>query len=392
MSGSIKVRVKYKIEDSPNNSIRHGWVKMKDLKVKRSFLRFGKKKEAQNVHKNLSKLQGMSFLKSYFIIEHQEDYWLAVDKIQYSLKEYKRKHREIWNDSGLVSEYQDIIRGIIIGICELHRQGHTLGSLSINDILVVKDKPKFAFIRKTYGLRSEGYYDFKYLKDLFKKILGTGDELKHFYDSIEVNHMSSLSKLYFHPILMAPMERFFQPVKMDTLARYPDYKNKKRPRALLRNNWIEKVDMCYEPIKNYAYTTYRQNVWNLFKFVRNAIVHINEYAEKKEGDVVRDLSGMFPDSFNEIYDLFDHAEMALGSRECHLEPPTKDREKKRTRQQSPRRSPKRIRRDHQLNSRSKPSPPTQMPRPLPSSSHRRQSSLRKSPARQHDRYQTGKGR
>ncbi|KAL7241824.1 hypothetical protein ACSBR1_014415 [Camellia fascicularis] len=108
--GSINVVVEYKIENSTDNSIRHGWVKIQDMKVERSFLGFENENEAKKVHKNLSELQGVSFLKSYFIIEHGEHYWLAVDKIQYSLEKYKREHSRIWNGSRLVSQYQDIIR------------------------------------------------------------------------------------------------------------------------------------------------------------------------------------------------------------------------------------------------------------------------------------------
>ncbi|KAL7211172.1 hypothetical protein ACSBR2_014117 [Camellia fascicularis] len=109
-SGSINVHVEFKIEDSTDNSIRHGWVKIEDVKVERSFLRFKNENKAKDVHKKLSKLQGVSFLKSYFIVEHQRRWWLAVDKIQYSLKKYQEEHLRIWNVSRLVSQYQDIIR------------------------------------------------------------------------------------------------------------------------------------------------------------------------------------------------------------------------------------------------------------------------------------------
>ncbi|KAI8001202.1 hypothetical protein LOK49_LG09G02504 [Camellia lanceoleosa] len=382
--GSINVVVEYKIEDSTDNSIRHGWVKIQDMKVERSFLGFENENEAKRVHKNLSKLQGVSFLKSYFIIKHQEHYWLAVDKIQYSLEKYKKEHSRIWNGSRLVSQYQDIIRGIIIGMCELHGQRYTHGSLSIKDILIVNDKPKFAFIRNEFlegdnecPIHKENLgQDFEDLKILFKKVIGTypgNEELNHFYERAEVNNALSLSKLYFHPILMAPMERFFQPVRMDTLERYPDHEKASNARDHPTNDWIKEVKEYYENIKTYAEEKkrpYRLNVWDLFKFVRNAIVHINEYTKSKtEEDVEKELSTMFPDSFNEIYDLFDLKEIASGSRATHLESPTKDGQKRRTHQQSSGRPPKRTRLDHNLNpSKSEP----------PSSSRHCQSSQRRS--------------
>ncbi|KAL7211181.1 hypothetical protein ACSBR2_014126 [Camellia fascicularis] len=395
-SGSINVRVEYKIEeDLPEKSVRDGWVKIEDMKVERSFLRFEKEDEAKAVHKNLSKLQGVSFLKSYFIIEHQEHYWLAVDKIQYSLETYKKQNSKIWNGTRLISQYQDIIRGIIIGMCELHGQRYTHGSLSIEDILIVNDKPKFAYIRNEFRPPLEGDnecpihkenldQDFKDLKVLFKKVIGTyygHDELSHFYERAEVNNALNLSKLYFHPILMAPMERFFQPVRMDTLGRYPGHEKASKDKDR-ENDWIKKVERDYKKIITYADDIgrpYLPNVWDLFKFLRNAIVHINESLRSREStkrkteeDVEKELSTMFPDSFNEVYDLFDLKEIASGSRATHLESPTKDKQKKRTRQQSPGRSPKRTRLDHNLNlSRSETSPHAQMRRPPPSSSRHR---------------------
>ncbi|CAL5346478.1 unnamed protein product [Camellia sinensis] len=419
-SGSIEVSVAYKIEDSTDNSIRHGWVQIEDMKVERSFLGFKNKNEAKKVHKNLSKLQGVSFLKSYFIIEHQEHHWLAVDKIQYSLEEYKKT---IWNGSRLTSQYQDIIRGIIIGMCELHGQRYTHGSLSINDILIVNDKPKFAFIRNEF-LEGDNerrtheenlLQDFEALKTLFKTVIGLGPhrrrdrkELKHFYKSTEVNNAPSLSKLYFHPILMAPMERFFQPVRMDALERYPGHKKASNARVCYREVWMEKKNDwgCYDWIKDvevyeskkkgakvkeyyaeiirYAEkigSPYGLTVWDVFKFVRNAIVHISEHTREKTEEVVeKELSEMFPDYFKTAYDFFNLEEIASGSRATHLESPTNDKQQKRTQQQFPGRSPKRARLDHNVNpSRSEP----------PSSSRHSQSSQRRSPRQSSSsRYQT----
>ncbi|CAL5412633.1 unnamed protein product [Camellia sinensis] len=339
-----------------------------EVEFERSFLGFETEREAKVVHKNLSKLQGVSFLKSYFIIKHQNQdrYWLAVDKIQYSLEKYKTEHSRIWSGLRLDSQYQDIIRGIIIGMCELHGQRHTHGRLSIKDILIVNGKPKFAFIRNEFRPPLEGdnecethknnlYQDFNDLKILFEKVIGRHEnhvELKHFYESAKVNNASGLSKLYFHPILMAPMERFFQPVSMDTLERYPGHEKASNATGCFREvldektnethcyNWIEDVKgkKYYEKIISYEEENKRRrgltdeppdlSYWHAFKVVRHAIVHINEHTKtnkKTEKDVERELSEMFPEYFNKAYDLFKLEEIASGSRETHLELPTKDK-------------------------------------------------------------------
>ncbi|GMP71577.1 hypothetical protein CsSME_00029925 [Camellia sinensis var. sinensis] len=252
LSGCINVAVQYQIEPSPEDSIRHGWVRIEAMTVERSFLRFENADDARRVHENLSKLQGGSFLKSYFVIPHEGCHWLAVDKIQCSLETYKTERQIIWDRSLLPSQYQDIIRGIISGMCELHRQRYTHGALSMKDILIVNDKPKFAFIRNKFlqsdnERRTHERQDIEALKTLFRKVIDPGPdsdrrrdrtELEHFYESTEVNNAPSLSKLYFHPILMTPMERFFQPVTMDTLERYPGHE--KEYNASRVYNWIRK--------------------------------------------------------------------------------------------------------------------------------------------------------
>ncbi|CAL5410353.1 unnamed protein product [Camellia sinensis] len=362
-SGPIKVDGSYRIRRSPERSIRDGWVRIQDLTVERSFLRFKNKNDARRVHENLSRLQGGSFLKSYFIIQHRGRYWLAVDKIQYSLKKYKKEHRTIWDGSRLAPQYQDIIRGIIIGMRELHRQRYTHGRLSIKDILIVNDKPKFAFIRNEFlegdnERRTHEDQDFEALKTLFRTVMGHGPhrrkvhkELEHFYESTEVNTALGLSKLYFHPILMTSMERFFQPVTMDTLERYPRHEKAYNARGVYYN-WIEKEYRWYpydwtkgvevyeskkkgvevneskkkgSEVKEYYAEILRHaeekgmpyglTDWDVFKFVRNAIVHISKESKKTEEDVEKELSEMFPDYFGMAYDLFNPEEIASGSRQ-----------------------------------------------------------------------------
>ncbi|CAL5344537.1 unnamed protein product [Camellia sinensis] len=193
--------------------IEHGWIRLgvNPVDVDASFLYFEKADEATEVHRNLSRLKGESFLRSHFVIESQmnvEDntnvfartlvykpktcFWVAVEKIDNTLD-------------------NDIIRGM----CQIHQEGLTHGVLQSKHVVIIKERAKFAYI--TNGNADSPATDFTSLKNLFNIVLGqVGDipnglqhfpdienvkeELKHFHLSANVNDGTSMASVTEDPL------------------------------------------------------------------------------------------------------------------------------------------------------------------------------------------------
>lgn len=371
---AVRCLMRYASENEREADIRHGKIEIDGISVEKSFLRFHTMDEAKHVHENLSKLEGDSFLKSCLIISHQ-GYWLAVDRFDCSLKRYCDEHPERWNKSQVLLDpkdelsgtnqkevviryqlkptYQQIIRDIITGIYQLHGQKHWHGNLSITDILIVNDRAKFAFLRNDRcgdleNLNDRRKEDFKKLHKVFKEVLGvaTGGkqmpsfkmtrELKHFLKRAEnINIWQSLAKLFFHPLLMTPMQRFHLPVAMRTLATYDLPRNQWSENCPGGVKWIENVRGDYKEILSHRQNDtqdkkeYIDDAWGQFTFVRNTIVHFNDPQGKKvetatssrvtnrlkktAKEVEQELSVMLPSSFTNVYNLFNVKALASTS-------------------------------------------------------------------------------
>ncbi|CAL5346472.1 unnamed protein product [Camellia sinensis] len=389
--------MRYASENEREADIRHGKIETMPnmgeadtlqndgISVEKSFLRFGTMGEAKHVHENLSKLEGDSFLKSCLIISHQRYYWLAVDRFDCSLKRYCDEHPQRWNKSQVLLDpndevviryqlkptYQQIVRDIITGIYQLHSQKYWHGDLSIRDILIVNHRAKFAFLRGDRvdpknkkrdrgGSPDKRGEDFEKLRTVFMEVLRNGianggqnmpdAELNHFHNNAaqEINNWQSLAKLFFHPLLMTPMERFHLPVTMRTIVRYPNSGYQWRERHPRKwTGWITNVRGDYTVIlsdnRNNACrcarscsctpshsctpscsctclcskykVEYEDNDWDQFTFVRNTIVHINgpNRTQKTEKKVEQELSVMLPSSFTNVYDLFNVKALASTS-------------------------------------------------------------------------------
>lgn len=387
--------MRYASENEREADIRHGKIEIDGISVEKSFLRFLTVDEAKHVHENLSKLEGDSFLKSCLIISHQE-YWLAVDRFDCSLKRYCDEHPERWNTSEVLLDpkdelsdtnqkevviryqlkptYRQIVCDIITGIYQLHSQKYWHGDLSIRDILIVNDRAKFAFVRGARGgspdKRGE---DFATLRTVFRSVLGIAHsgqhnvprvELSHFHKAAnKINNWPSLAKLFFHPLLMTPMQRFHLPVTMRTIERYSESRDQwLECRSYPQTDWKEKVRGDYKDfLLSYGKNNtckckctststctcicsehqdkkeYKANAWGQFTFVRNTIVHINDSRDKNvenaassrlqssresnkpkktAKEVEQELSVMLPSSFTNVYSLFNGN--ALASTSVHM--------------------------------------------------------------------------
>ncbi|KAL7211202.1 hypothetical protein ACSBR2_014138 [Camellia fascicularis] len=355
--------------------VRHGEIVIDGISVEKSFLRFEKENVAKHVHENLSKLKGDSFLKSCLIISHEGYYWLAVDRFDCSLERYCYNNPERWEGSPelldpkqqdtryqLKPTYQQIVRDIITGICQLHSQKYWHGDLWITDILIVNDRAKFAFLRGARGgSPDKRREDFEKLRKVFKEVLGTAKkgqsrmprtELNHFHKNaaVKINNWPSLAKLFFHPLLMTPMQRFHLPVTMRTIVRYPqsEYQWLERRPGGGTTKWKQNVRGDYKEILSYIKNNacpctctctcicskykdeYEDNDWGQFTFVRNTIVHINDSREnatssrlqssrgsnrhkKTAKEVEQELSVMLPSSFTNVYNLFNVKALASTS-------------------------------------------------------------------------------
>lgn len=355
-------------ENGYEADIRHGEIVIDGISVQKSFLRFEKENVARHVHENLSKLKGDSFLKSCLIISHEGCYWLAVDRFDCSLKRYCDNNPERWEGSEvsldpnqkedtryqLKPTYQQIVRDIITGIYQLHSQNYWDVDLSITDILIVNHRAKFAFLRGALfrkleiGQERRELY-FEKLRTVFKGVLGIAKsgqrkvprtELNHFHKNAarKINHWQSLAKLFFHPLLMTPMQRFHLPVAMRTLYSYKGPTNQWLENCPEGAKWIKYLRGDYKEILSYRknntqdQTEYTDTARDQLKFVRNTIVHFNDPQEKKvenatssrgsnrpkktAEEVEQELSVMLPSSFTNVYNLFNVK--ALASTSVHL--------------------------------------------------------------------------
>ncbi|CAL5346469.1 unnamed protein product [Camellia sinensis] len=187
----------FKTTPSDLKSIEHGWIILptteneKKIEVEASFLYFANLQVAINVHENLLRLKGERFLRSHFIIERKEGIWVAVEKIEYSLEDYKNLHLFSLDnpEARLPPNYQLIIRDIIMGLCQIHQQELNHGNLSSKHIMIIKDRAKFGFI--TNCNYDSGDSDFTKLKEIFADVLGripNHVELMHFHESAKTNH------------------------------------------------------------------------------------------------------------------------------------------------------------------------------------------------------------
>ncbi|KAL6971883.1 hypothetical protein U1Q18_031567 [Sarracenia purpurea var. burkii] len=211
---------------------------------------------------------------------------------------------------------------------KLHDQNLTHGKLLMKEILIVNGRAKLGFITHE-GLEGPSSTcdkrhidtDYSDLEDLFKKILGTmtnNMELTHFYSYARANNRKNLEKLYYHPILMSPVERFNLISKTHLKHMYgkPMSHNIHHFNKLFRNTiyWTATVDNYHDPtykkVKDFPYRTpYNDTGKDQFDFAKNCIMHINERLSRKKQKtdvrVERDLSKMFPDLFTRIFDFFD---------------------------------------------------------------------------------------
>ncbi|KAI8000418.1 hypothetical protein LOK49_LG09G02487 [Camellia lanceoleosa] len=166
-------------------AIEHGWIILqtidnkKEFEVEASFLYFANLEDARNVHKNLLRLKGERFLGSHFIIARKEGIWVAVEKIEYTLEDYKNLHRLSLDnpEARLPQNYQLIIRDIIMGMCRIHKQNLIHGNFSSKDIMIIKDRAKFGFI--TNRNYDSGDSDFTRLKEIFYDVLGGKPNPEH---------------------------------------------------------------------------------------------------------------------------------------------------------------------------------------------------------------------
>ncbi|CAL5412624.1 unnamed protein product [Camellia sinensis] len=298
----------YRFKTTPSDlkSIEHGWIILqtidneKEFEVEASFLYCANLDDARNVHKNLLRLKGERFLRSHFIIERKEGIWVAVEKIEYSLEDYKNLHRFSLVDpeARLPPNYQLIIRDIIMGLCQIHQQELIHGNFSSKHIMIIKDRAKFGFI--TSRNYDSGDSDLTKLKEIFADVLGripNHVELMHFHESAKTNHWRNLQKLYFHPLLMSSGERFLLPIRADTRLRYREagikqqisnFKNlfhtEPRWRIVVSNRqdcYLKVLQGRAEEMERAEEIRYHEDAWALFKFVRNAIVHINKNIHKE---------------------------------------------------------------------------------------------------------------
>ncbi|XP_028095440.1 uncharacterized protein LOC114294643 isoform X2 [Camellia sinensis] len=389
---------RYAFENGHEAHIRHGKIEIDGISVEKSFLCFETKSKAEDVRDNLSNLKGDSFLKPCMIVLHEERHWLAVDRFDYSLERYCYHNQERWDNSRVLLDrkdaklgdpnpkeevtryqlkptYRQIVCDIITGIYQLHSQKYWHGDLSITDILIVNDRAKFAFLRGARGgspdKRGE---DFEKLRKVFKEVLGVvkdrqsrmpRTELNHFHKNAapKINNWPSLAKLFFHPLLMTPMQRFHLPVMMRTIERYSEsqYQWLERRPGGGPTGWKEKVRGDYKEILSYRKNNtckckckstststststctctcicsehqdkkeYKDDDWDQFTFVRNTIVHINDSRNKNVDnatssggsnkpkktarDVEQELSVMLTSSFTNVYNLFNGKALASTS-------------------------------------------------------------------------------
>lgn len=338
------------------NDIEHGSITIGDnpFEVPASFLYFETEKKATEVHRNLIRLKGESFLRSHFVIRSEvkiEDktnafalkpvykqqicFWVAVEKIDGTLEQYKDNNQP-FSGTRLCSQYQNIIRDIIRGMCQIHQEGLTHGVLKSKHVVIINARAKFAYI--TDSNSGTPATDFTNLKLLFEDVLGQGHnnhELKHFHENAKVKDKTNLRRLYFHPLLMSCGERLLLVVRANTRLRY-------RTRSIqhqicdygtefgIKSTWICKVqEDAYNTVLREGLEgrdcrgqkkkrEYKNESWDQFLFGRNTIVHINEnirrendqqkkdakLQEKSEAEVERDLSSMFPTYFTRVYDFF----------------------------------------------------------------------------------------
>ncbi|CAL5408387.1 unnamed protein product [Camellia sinensis] len=294
------------------NAIEHGWIRLGDnpFKVDASFLYFETEERATTVHRNLLQLEGESFLRSHFVINSQmniEDktnafapkpvykqqicFWVAVEKIDNTLEQYKDSNTRFFG-TGLGSQYQNIIRDIIRGMCQIHQKGLTHGVLRSNRVMIINARAKFAYISNS-GTRET---DFTNLRALFQDVLRQGPhtspELQHFHNSANVNHVADLRKLYFHPLLMSCGERLRLVVWASTRLQYRPIPINHQIRDYatqcgIDSTWIYRVrDVAYMTVlrEGLQGREYRDESWDQFLFGRNTIVHINENIRKANDD------------------------------------------------------------------------------------------------------------
>ncbi|KAL7213496.1 hypothetical protein ACSBR2_016094 [Camellia fascicularis] len=308
------------------NAIEHGWIRLGNnpFEVDASFLYFETEERATRVHRNLLQLKGESFLRSHFVINSQmniEDktnafapkpvykqqscFWVAVEKIDNTLEQYKDSNPR-FSGTRLRSQYQNIIRDIIRGMCQIHQEGLTHGVLSSKHVVIIKARAKFAYI--TDSNSGTPATDFTNLKLLFKDVLGQGHiphELKHFHDSANVRDKTNLRRLYFHPLLMSCGERLLLVVRANTRLRY-------RTRSIqhqicdygtefgIKSTWICRVqEDAYKTVLREGLEgrdcqgqkkkrEYKNESWDQFLFGRNTIVHINENIRRENDQQKKD--------------------------------------------------------------------------------------------------------
>ncbi|GMP71589.1 hypothetical protein CsSME_00029933 [Camellia sinensis var. sinensis] len=332
------------------DTIGHGLIIRTINKIKvgieASFLRCEDERDSRVVHHNLSCFNTESFLRSHFVIEWNKSFWVAVEKIDHSLHEYRNSHYPFFklhvqensasaipdqeiqlSDIRLHLNYQNIIRDIIRGMCQLHQKEGTHGILSSKYIMIINHRAKFAFIRNKSSVQD----DFTNLKTIFEEVLverpndqaiienvlggarlDDHKELEHFRLCADIKIPINLRKLYFHPLLMSSGERFLLPLRTYTRLRYRRLTVAVYAGRYNGNNfqWQGGVTQRnqQDPYRQFLVDGgYQDNPWGQFKFVRNIIAHINENRPQQtllEAVVEKDLSSMFPEFLTRVYDFF----------------------------------------------------------------------------------------
>ncbi|CDP11404.1 unnamed protein product [Coffea canephora] len=304
-----------------------------------SFLLFQSEEEVSNIVKNLEKFTGEEFLVVKDVIKDSTNdcYWLIVEYVTSLTKIQETK--AVWSKKRLELPYRQILRDMIIGFHKLHEKKTPHGPISASQIYIgLGGHGKLAHIcgnaeNWDEQLRS---IDVAGLRELFRQILGSNaenEELVHFQKRFLDRQMSNpavvVEKLFYHPLLMSDVERFYMPLITNTNLRHGTGFPSTADAAQafdwsfkpLDEDWSKAVPWRGAYRLVYRKGNYGTGMWSRFCYTRNCTQHITDDDISTElrnqgrptmrgstGAIARDLSSFFEGHLLYVYDFFSLAD------------------------------------------------------------------------------------